>query len=344
MTSKKRIPVTIITGFLGSGKTTLINRILSESHGLKIAVIENEFGEESIDDALLVDSADSIFKMSNGCLCCTINADLVATLLSLLERRDEFDHVVIETTGIANPAPVVQTFLTNDEISAEYEVDSVITLVDALHIGQHIEKKECVQQVALADLICLNKIDLVEEGELAGTIGLIRGINSLAKIEQVERSALDIAEIFDRGAFSASTLEVEEEHSDTCDIDHDHGDCDHDHGECDHDHGHSHLAHEHHSSSCESVAFRSKGELDPTKFNEWFGKLLLEKGDSIYRAKGILRVTGKDKAMVVQAVHRIVEVTEADIATDDDFESRFVVIGEDLDKDLLRDGFESCIA
>lgn len=340
MSTKSRIPVTIITGFLGSGKTTLVNRILSESHGLRIAVIENEFGEESIDDALLVDSGESIFKMSNGCLCCSINDDLIDTLLSLLERKEEFDHVVIETTGVANPGPVIQTFIANEEIAAEYEVASVITLVDALHLGQHIDKKECIQQVALADLICLNKVDLVEADALAKTIAMIRDINKLAEIRQVERSALKFAEIFDRDQFSSAF--AEEDHG--C-CDHNHGD--HDHGSCDHDHGdhhHSHLAHEHHSSDFVSVAFKTKKPLDPAKFNAWFGQLLLKDGDSIYRAKGILKFSNRKEAKIIQAVHRIVEATDSSISMDDAFESRFVMIGENLDVEALKAGFEGCYA
>ena len=239
-TQTTRIPVTIVTGFLGSGKTTLLNHVLNGAHGKRIAIIENEFGEVSIDDALLVESNQTIFKMSNGCLCCTINGDLVRTLTDLIARRSEFDYVIIETTGVANPAPVVQTFMVNEEIAEAFALDAVVTTIDAKHIGEHIENKECKEQVAFADILILNKLDLVTTDEAEAVVTKLRSLNGLAVIHRTARSNIALDAILDQQAFSSEAIGHDhDEHG------HDHKGCGHDHdGEtCDHDHGHLHSHH-----------------------------------------------------------------------------------------------------
>lgn len=342
-TQISRTPVTIITGFLGSGKTTLLNRLLNETQGKRIAIIENEFGEVSIDDALLVDTNQPVFKMSNGCLCCTINGDLVRTLTDLIARRSEFDYVIIETTGLANPAPVMQIFMVNEDISEAFKLDAVVTTVDANHIDQHIGSKECKEQIALGDIIILNKLDLIDAARAASVEQKIRTLNGLAVLHKVERSQVDITKIFDQQTFSgAETTEHfhshahGHEHGDTCDHDHEHGES------CGHDHGH---LHEHqHDEDVQSVGCELQGALDKSKFNTWFGRLLQAKGDHIYRSKGILSIAGEPHKVVVQAVHRVVEVTTGSTWVEGERLSKIVFIGKNLNRTELLQGFKSCIA
>ena len=337
ITQTTRIPVTIVTGFLGLGKTTLLNHLLNGAHGKRIAIIENEFGEVSIDDALLVESNQTIFKMSNGCLCCTINGDLVRTLTELIARRSEFDYVIIETTGVANPAPVVQTFMVNEEIAEAFALDAVVTTIDAKHIGEHIENIECKEQVAFADILILNKLDLVTTGEAEAVVTKLRSLNSLAVIHRTERSNIALAAILDQHAFSSEAVgEDHDEHG------HDHEGCDHDHnGEtCDHDHGHLHS--HHHDDDVQSVGCVLSGDIDKARFNTWFGQLIQNNGDRLYRCKGILSIAGETNKVILQTVHRVVEVTSGSAWQEGEHLSKIVFIGKDLKRDELLAGFKGC--
>jgi G3E family GTPase len=337
ITQTTRIPVTIVTGFLGSGKTTLLNHVLNGAHGKRIAVIENEFGEVSIDDALLVESNQTIFKMSNGCLCCTINGHLVRTLNELIARRSEFDYVIIETTGVANPAPVVQTFMVNEDIAEAFALDAVVTTIDAKHIGEHIENKECKEQVAFADILILNKIDLVTTDEAEAVVTKLRSLNGLAVIHRTERSNIALAAILDQHAFSSEAVgEDHDEHG------HDHEGCGHEHnGEtCDHDHGHLHS--HHHDDDVQSVGYVLSGDIDKARFNTWFGQLIQNNGDRLYRCKGILSIAGETNKTILQTVHRVVEVTSSSAWKEGERLSKIVFIGKDLKRDELLAGFKGC--
>ncbi len=347
ITQTTRIPVTIVTGFLGSGKTTLLNHVLNGAHGKRIAIIENEFGEVSIDDALLVESNQTIFKMSNGCLCCTINGDLVRTLTELIARRSEFDYVIIETTGVANPAPVVQTFMVNEEIAEAFALDAVVTTIDAKHIGEHIENKECKEQVAFADILILNKLDLVTTDEAEAVVTKLRSLNGLAVIHRTERSNIALAAILDQHAFSSEAVgEDHDEHG------HDHNGetCDHDHGHLhdnddhahDHDHDHGHLHSHHHDDDVQSVGCVLSGDIDKARFNTWFGQLIQNNGDGLYRCKGILSIAGETNKTILQTVHRVVEVTSGSAWKEGERLSKIVFIGKDLKRDELLAGFKGC--
>lgn len=382
MTSEK-IPVTLVTGFLGSGKTTLLNHLLSQQHGKRLAIIENEFGEIGIDDALLIDANGSggIFKMNNGCLCCTVKDDLVTTLTTLHERRAEFDQVVIETTGVANPVGVLKTFLLNEDLQEMFSVDAVVTLVDAAHILDHLDREECREQIACADLVIVNKIDLVSEGKLLEVEAAIKSMNPLAALVRQQRSAMPSNQIFGLNAFmSAPTLlgqrASESGEGSNCahedgqcghNHDHDHAhehDCGHAHehteecddkeGHCSHDHGHAH-AHQHshhHDIDLQSVSIQVEQPIDKAKFNTWFAALLFNQGDRLYRVKGILHFHGEEP-LVVQAVHRVVETTgrtgSSQAATADEQKnnttSRIVFIGKigQAEKVEIETGFKACL-
>lgn len=328
----KRTPVTIITGFLGAGKTTLLNRLLHEAHGKRIAVIENEFGEVSIDDELLVGSNQAIFKMSNGCLCCTVKGDLVDTLLQLAERRDEFDYVIIETTGLANPAPVVQTFMLNEDIAEAFELDAIVTLVDARHLEQHIQSKECKAQIAFADVVLLNKVDLVDEAGVAEVERAIRHLNVMASIQRTHQSRIDLELILDRQAARRdfNALDGGPGHS-------------HEHECCGGEHGNHHVHSSQHDEHVQSVGCELEGALDQAKFNAWFGQLIQSRGDALYRCKGILSLAGQERRVIVQSVHRVAESTQGSAWAGDKRVSKIVFIGKDLDRHLLLSGVRSCL-
>ncbi len=348
-TQNTRIPVTIVTGFLGSGKTTLLNHLLNDAHGKRIAIIENEFGEVSIDDALLVERNQTIFKMSNGCLCCTINGDLVRTLTELIARRSEFDYVIIETTGVANPAPVVQTFMVNEDIAEAFTLDAVVTTIDTKHIGQHIENKESKEQVAFADILILNKLDLVTTDEAEAVVTKLRSLNGLAVIHKAERSNIALDAILDQQAFSSEAVgEDHDEHGhEDCGHDHNGETCDHDHGQQqnDHDHAqaHEHLHSHHHDDDVQSVGYELSGDIDKVRFNAWFGQLIQSNGDQLYRCKGILNIAGESNKVIVQTVHRIVEVTSGSAWNEGERLSKIVFIGKDLKREELLAGFKGCV-
>jgi G3E family GTPase len=343
MNTQKRTPVTIVTGFLGSGKTTLLNNILNGAHGKRIAVIENEFGEVSVDDALLVDD-QLVFKMANGCLCCSSNGDLVRTLEMLASRRDEFDQIIIETTGIANPAPVVATLMNNEDFAAAFELDAVVTTVDAKHLGAHAESKECKEQIAFADILILNKLDLVSADEAKSVVALLKKLNGLAVLHKSERSNVCFEAILEQRAFSA---ELPAEKPDLSPSDH----CGHDHCEHNHHHDHDHdhdagqndnqLHARHHDEDIQSVGLQVNGCVDRIRFNSWFGKLIQNQGENLYRCKGILDIGGA--RVVIQSVHRLVETSES-AWTDGQQQTRMVFIGKNLNREELIAGFKSCMA
>ncbi|WP_320534992.1 CobW family GTP-binding protein [Robbsia andropogonis] len=354
-----QIPVTILTGFLGSGKTTLLNRILSDAHGMKIAVIENEFGEENIDNDILVrDAGEQIVQMSNGCICCTIRGDLANALTDLAERRKSkaihFDRVVIETTGLANPGPVAQTFFMDDKVAEHFLLDAVITLVDAKHANQQLDTHEVVQrQVGFADRLFITKADLVDTEVLHALKHRLVQMNPRAPIAEVNFGEASIKQIFDLRGFNLNDkLEIdpaflEEDDHDHADCDHDHGHCEHDHDHAHdhgHDHGHAHHHHAHHDDKIKSFAFRSDKAFDPRKLEDFLGGVLQIYGEQLLRYKGVLWMKGVDRRVVFQGVHQMMGT---DLATrwlpSEKKHSKMVFIGIDLPQDLITDGLERCL-
>jgi G3E family GTPase len=344
-----QIPVTVLTGYLGAGKTTLLNRILSEDHGKRYAVIVNEFGEIGIDNDLIVGADEEVFEMNNGCVCCTVRGDLIRVLQGLMKRQASasrgFDAIIVETTGLADPGPVAQTFFVDDDVKARTRLDSVTTVVDAKHVGQRLaDSREAREQIAFADQIVLNKTDLVSEAELAQTEARLRRLNPLAKIHRAERSNVPLDAILGRGGFDlARIVELEPEFLNPAhgEPGHVHGeDCDHDH----HDHGHEHHDHTH-DDDIKGVALIANKPLDANRVSRWLNELLAVKGPDILRAKGILDVAGEERRLVFQAVHMILEGDfQRPWTAKDTRESRMVFIGRDLDEAALREGFLACQA
>ncbi|HSU05302.1 MAG TPA: GTP-binding protein [Acetobacteraceae bacterium] len=315
------IPVTVLTGYLGAGKTTLLNRILSEQHGRKYAVVINEFGELGVDNDLVVDSDEEVFEMNNGCICCTVRGDLIRIVGGLMKRRDKFDGIIIETTGLANPAPVAQTFFVDEDVRTKTRLDAVVTVVDAKHVLARLDDShEAADQIAFADVIVLNKTDLVSPDELDAVEGRIRQINRFAVIHRTERAALPIEQVLDRGAFDLKRV-LERDPDFLEDDEHEHND------------------------DVTSISFEVERPIDPERFNAWMGLLLQEKGQDLLRTKGILSYAGDDRRFAFQAVHMM---------ADGDFigpwkageprRSRIVFIGRNLNRPQLRRGFEACQA
>ncbi|MGF6655279.1 G3E family GTPase [Paraburkholderia youngii] len=365
------IPVTILTGFLGSGKTTLLKRILNEKHGMKIAVIENEFGEENIDNEILVqDTTEQIIQMSNGCICCTIRGDLSRVLNDLAAKKQagevDFDRVVIETTGLANPGPVAQTFFMDDQIASEFLLDAIITLVDAKHADRQLDEHEVVQrQVGFADRLFITKADLVDERQVGDLRHRLLHMNPKAAIRVVNFGEADIKEIFDLRGFNLnSKLEIDpdflaedehahshahahDEHGHTHgDHDHDHANCDHDHGHCDHEgHDHGHHHHAHHDDKIKSFVYRSDRPFDPNKLEDFLGGILQIYGEHLLRYKGVLYMKGVDRKVVFQGVHQMMG---SDLAAKwqpaEKKTNKMVFIGIELPRDLITDGLDACLA
>ena len=340
-------PVTVLTGYLGAGKTTLLNRILSEEHGRKYAVIVNEFGEIGIDSDLVVGADEEVFEMNNGCVCCTVRGDLIRVVQGLMKRQTRsgggFDGIVIETTGLADPGPVAQTFFVDEEVRAKAKLDSVTTVVDAKHILLRLaDSREAKEQIAFADQIVLNKTDLVSEAELKLVEARLRRLNPLAPIHRAQRSNVPLEAILGRGGFDLDRiLELEPEFLNPA-----HGEPGHVHDEdCDHD-GHDHHHHDHqHDDDIRGVALRMETPVDPQRVTQWLNDLLARQGPDILRAKGILNVRGEERRLVFQAVHMILEGDfQGAWPAGADRSSRMVFIGRNLDEALLRVGFESCAA
>jgi G3E family GTPase len=345
--ASEKIPVTVLTGYLGAGKTTLLNRILSENHGKKYAVIVNEFGEIGIDNDLIIGADEEVFEMNNGCICCTVRGDLVRILGGLMKRRGKFDAIIVETTGLADPAPVAQTFFVDEDVQNNARLDAVVTVADAKWLSDRLkDAPEAKNQIAFADVIVLNKTDLVTKAELAEVEARIRGINPYARLHHTERCQVALADVLDRGAFDLDRiLEIEPEFLDTGDgHDHEHEHCD-DHARCGHDHSHDHGLKHYHDEHMQSLALSSEQPVDAAKFMPWLQQLIAAEGGKILRSKGILSFRGDDDRYVFQGVHMMLEGDHQRAWKDGEKRlSRVVFIGRDLPEQAIRDGFANCIA
>jgi G3E family GTPase len=348
-----KVPVTVLTGYLGAGKTTLLNRILSEPHGQKYAVIVNEFGEIGIDNDLVVGADEEVFEMNNGCICCSVRGDLVRIIDGLMRRKGKFDAIIVETTGLADPAPVAQTFFVDESVGRKTKLDAVVTVADAKWLKERLkDAPEAKNQIAFADVIIINKTDLVSAAELEEVEGRIRAINPYAKVHKTERCAVPLQEVLGRNAFDLDRiLEIEPEFLEAQDHDHGHHH-DHDH---DHHHDHSHDGHAHdghagglkhyHDEEMQSVSLKAQAPLDPDKFFPWVQTLVQEEGQNILRCKGILSFKGDPKRFVFQGVHMILDGDhQREWKDGEERTSRVVFIGRKIPEDKIRAGFEGCVA
>jgi G3E family GTPase len=348
--SSEKIPVTVLTGYLGAGKTTLLNRILSEPHGKKYAVIVNEFGEIGIDNELVVGADEEVFEMNNGCICCTVRGDLVRILDGLMRRKGKFDAIIVETTGLADPAPVAQTFFIDENVGRKTRLDAVVTVADAKWLSARLkDAPEAKNQIAFADVILINKTDLVSPNELSEIEARIRGINPYAKLHKTERAKVPLDAVLGRNAFDLDRiLDLEpdflgdDHHHDDHDHGHDHGE---DHGH-DHDHAHSHGGLKHyHDEEMQSIALHTDKPLDPDRFLPWVQDLVQKEGPNILRCKGILAFKGDEQRFVFQGVHMILDGDhQRPWQAGEKRDSRIVFIGRNLPGKLITEGFESCIA
>ena len=337
-----KIPVTVLTGYLGAGKTTLLNRILTEQHGKKYAVIVNEFGEIGIDNDLVVGADEEVFEMNNGCICCTVRGDLIRILEGLMKRRGKFDAIIVETTGLADPAPVAQTFFVDQEVQDTARLDAVVTVADAKWLSERLkDAPEAKNQIAFADVIILNKIDTVEPAKLREVEARIRAINPYAKLHKAERCAVPLDAVLERNAFNLDRiLEIEPDF--LVEDDHDH---DHDHHGHDHAHHHGPGLKHYHDEEMQSVAIAHDGDVDPAKFMPWLNDLVQREGGKILRSKGILAFKGEPKRFVFQGVHMMLDGdVQRDWKPDEKRLSKVVFIGRDLPEQAIREGFRACTA
>jgi G3E family GTPase len=354
--TQKPIPVTVLTGYLGAGKTTLLNRILCENHGRRYAVIVNEFGEIGIDNDLIVESDEEIYEMNNGCVCCTVRGDLIRVVEGLMRRPGRFDAIIIETTGLADPVPVAQTFFMDDDVRAKTELDAVVALVDAKHLPLRLkDSREAEDQIAFADVVLLNKTDLVTPEELDRIEATVRVINPSARIYRTQRSEIDLTRVLNQGAFNLEKALENDPHFLDQDQHDDHvcgPDCDHDHHHHHdhhnhHDHDHHHHNHDHgpspiHDVTVQSISLRG-GEMNPERFFPWIQRITQTDGPNILRLKGIVAFAGDADRYVVQGVHMIIEGDHQRPWKDGEKrETRLVFIGRDLDREKLERTFKAC--
>ena len=318
----EKIPVTVLTGYLGAGKTTLLNRILTEPHGKRYAVIVNEFGEIGIDNDLVVGADEEVFEMNNGCICCTVRGDLIRIMDGLMKRRGKFDAIIVETTGLADPAPVAQTFFVDQDVSDAAKLDAVVTVADAKWLSERLkDAPEAKNQIAFADVILLNKTDLVPADALADVEGRIRAINPYARVHRTQKCDVPIAEVLGRNAFDLERIiEIEPDFLEA---------------------GHHH----HHDEDVQSFSMRIEGEVDPDKFMPWISDLTQREGPNILRCKGIVAFPKEPRRFVFQGVHMILDGDlQADWKPNEKRESRVVFIGRSLDEEAIRTGFLACKA
>jgi G3E family GTPase len=341
-----KIPVTVLTGYLGAGKTTLLNRILSEQHGKKYAVIVNEFGEIGIDNDLVVGADEEVFEMNNGCICCTVRGDLIRILDGLIRGKGKFDAIIVETTGLADPAPVAQTFFMDENVGRRTKLDAVVTVADAKWLSDRLkDAPEAKNQIAFADVILINKTDLVSPDELGEVEARIRAINPYARLHRTERAKIALNEILERNAFDLDRiLDIEPAFLETEEHDHDH-DHDHDHHhDNEHEHRHGGLKH-YHDEDMQSIALKSDKPLDPDKFFPWVQDLVQKEGPNILRCKGILAFKDDDQRFVFQGVHMILDGDhQRPWNKDEKRESRIVFIGRNLPGRKIAEGFDNCLA
>ncbi|WP_349368957.1 GTP-binding protein [Salinarimonas sp.] len=320
--SDDKIPVTVLTGYLGAGKTTLLNRILTEEHGKRYAVVVNEFGEVGIDNDLVVGADEEVFEMNNGCICCTVRGDLIRIMDGLMKRKGKFDAIIVETTGLADPAPVAQTFFVDQDVSENARLDAVVTVADAKWLSERLkDAPEAKNQIAFADVILLNKADLVSPDELAEVERRIRAINPYAKLHTTERCAVSLDAVLGRNAFDLERiLEIEPDFLEE---------------------GHHH----HHDEEMQSVSVTLDGEVDPNKFMPWISNYTQVEGPNILRCKGIVAFPNEPRRFVFQGVHMILDGdVQGEWKPDEPRRSRVVFIGRDLKPDEIRQGFLACAA
>jgi G3E family GTPase len=315
-----KIPVTVLTGYLGAGKTTLLNRILTEQHGKRYAVIVNEFGEIGIDNDLVVGADEEVFEMNNGCVCCTVRGDLIRIMDGLMKRKGRFDAIIVETTGLADPAPVAQTFFVDQDVSDAAKLDAIVTVADAKWLSERLkDAPEAKNQIAFADVILLNKTDLVGEAELNEVEARIRAINPYATLHRTQNCAVPLNEVLGRGAFDLDRIIALE--PDFLEEGH----------------------HHHHDEDVQSIAVRHAGDIDPDRFMPWINALTQREGPNILRCKGIVAFPNEPKRFVFQGVHMILDGDlSGDWKPDDPRESRVVFIGRDLNEMAIREGFLAC--